>query len=148
MEMLKRFDWTDTNTSLELYEDHVSFIYPKRKRDIGFDTVSSISFFEGNFFKNPTITFNGAGLIHTEYSVLAGLVTFKDGELTVSLKYKDALREFYEAANGQWKLYKQNTSISREQHNADQLMRWKELLDAGAITQEEYNIKKKQLLEI
>lgn len=28
----------------------------------------------------------------------------------------------------------------------DELMKWKQLLDAGAITQEEYDIKKKQLL--
>ena len=97
--------------SLELYEDHVSFVYPKRKQDIGFDTVTSISFFEGNFFKNPTITFTGAGLVHTEYSVLAGMTTINDGELTVSLKQREPLREFYEAANRQWKLYKQNRQI-------------------------------------
>lgn len=146
MGMLKKYSWA--NISLELYEDHVSFVYPKRKQDIGFDTVTSISFFEGNFFKNPTITFTGAGLVHTEYSVLAGMTTINDGELTVSLKQREPLREFYEAANRQWKLYKQSAPVSEGQSNADQLKKWKELLDAGAITQEEYDAKKKQLLGI
>lgn len=146
MDILKKFSWA--NISLELYEDHVSFVYPKRKRDIGFDTVTSISFFEGNIFKNPTITFSGAGLIHTEYSLLAGMITINDGELTVSLKEREPLRAFFEAADKQWKLYKQGTAASGGKSNADDIMRWKDLLDAGAITQAEYDAKKKQLLGI
>jgi len=143
--MLEKFSWA--NMSLELYEDHVSFVYPKKKRDIGFDTVTSISFFEGNFFKNPTITFSGAGLIRTEYSILAGMITINDGELTVPFTEREPLRAFFEAADKQWKLYKQGTTASGKS-NADDIMRWKNLLDAGAITQAEYDAKKKQLLGI
>jgi ABC-type transport system involved in multi-copper enzyme maturation permease subunit len=36
--------------------------------------------------------------------------------------------------------------IQQQTNNADELKKYKELLDDGAITQEEYNIKKKQLL--
>ena len=32
--------------------------------------------------------------------------------------------------------------------NADELLKFKQLLDSGAITQEEYDIKKKQLLNL
>lgn len=39
-----------------------------------------------------------------------------------------------------------NTSGATPSSNADEIMKYKELLDAGAITQEEYEAKKKQLL--
>ena len=146
MNMLKKFSWADT--SLELYEDHVSFIYPKKRRDISFDMVTSISFFGGTFWKNPTITFNGAGLIHTEYSALAGLITINEGELTVSMGQGESLREFYEEADKQWKLYKEREPSNGGQSDVDQLLKWKELLDAGAISQEEYDKKKAQILNI
>ncbi len=38
------------------------------------------------------------------------------------------------------------TNVVTEKTNADELKKYKELLDSGAITQEEYNEKKKQLL--
>lgn len=45
---------------------------------------------------------------------------------------------------------KQNTVIEQQTgtSNADELRKYKELLDTGAITQEEFEVKKKQLLEL
>lgn len=146
MNMLKKFSWS--YVSLELYEDHVPFVYPKGRRDISFDTVTSIRFLEGNIFKNPTITFNAAGLIHTEHSALAGLVTVNDGELTVPMGRREELRAFYEEADRQWKLYKEKELPRKGQSNVDQLLKWKELLDAGAISQEEYDKIKAQILNL
>lgn len=40
-----------------------------------------------------------------------------------------------------------NKAIIETKNNADELKKYKELLDMGAITQEEFNIKKKQLLK-
>ena len=36
----------------------------------------------------------------------------------------------------------------RQTSQADELKKFKDLLDSGAITQEEYNVKKKQLLNL
>ncbi|MBQ1535200.1 MAG: SHOCT domain-containing protein, partial [Ruminococcus sp.] len=41
-----------------------------------------------------------------------------------------------------------NTIQSPQQTSIDDLKRYKELLDSGAITEEEYESKKKQLLNI
>ena len=41
------------------------------------------------------------------------------------------------------------TSISRnDSSQADELKKYKELLDNGVISQEEFNVKKKQLLDL
>lgn len=41
----------------------------------------------------------------------------------------------------------QRTNTSANHFSADELKKYKELLDSGAITQEEYEIKKRQILQ-
>ena len=52
-----------------------------------------------------------------------------------------------EKENKNWEKKEVKTS-DRQTSQADELKKFKELLDSGAITQEEYNVKKKQLLNL
>lgn len=58
----------------------------------------------------------------------------------IAVKIKERIEEIHKAANRQCN----NGPVS----SADEILKYKNLLDAGAITEEEYNAKKRQLLGI
>jgi hypothetical protein len=66
--------------------------------------------------------------------------------------YKNAnafARSVFDVLYGVFKNYKENgepTANTNTISNADEIKKYKDLLDAGAITQEEFEAKKKQLL--
>ena len=66
---------------------------------------------------------------------------------------KDTVSFFADIVNEQVELYKKNKNISKSQvlnniSPADELIKYKQLLDMGALTKEEFDKKKKELLGV
>ena len=69
-------------------------------------------------------------------------VSLEKGSI-ISYSAEMAWSDLYFAVN---EINSANESSSAGESAADELLKWKKLLDAGAITQDEFNTKKKQLL--
>ncbi len=101
-------------------------------------TLQTIVYRKGSIFANGVIQFGtlgGQSDINT--------VFFFPGKNAEALEFKNyvekKLREYQERPQGQ--------SVVQQISQADELKKFKELLDAGVITQEEFENKKKQILE-
>lgn len=67
--------------------------------------------------------------------------------LAAGMQQSKNVTRFVEAFSSKIKQYDKNSVATSSNFNtADEIMKYKQLLDAGAITQEEYDAKKKQLL--
>lgn len=91
-----------------------------------------------------------ADIGHDEY---LGFLSFKTAEEEIlfffSENHEDAIDEIYLYISNKLEKRKKtatNASVSNEFSAADEIMKYKELFDAGAITEDEYDAKKKQLL--
>lgn len=120
-------------------------IYGRWYKEIPFSTITNISF-SGGMFKSM-ISFNAVG---DTYSPLnTSNTNFSMGSVTCSVKNNTAqiiykkCRELFEKTN---ESLLENKQIGNSFSVADEILKYKKLLDAGAITQEEFEIKKKQLL--
>ncbi|WP_034450206.1 SHOCT domain-containing protein [Butyrivibrio sp. AE2032] len=101
-------------------------------------TLQTIVYRRGSIFANGIIQFGtlgGQSDINT--------VFFFPGKNDEALEFKNyvekKLREYQERPQGQ--------SVVQQISQADELKKFKELLDAGVITQEEFEKKKQQILE-
>ena len=82
------------------------------------------------------------------YTAKPGIVIGKGGQLSEQLKKDlEKMKEIYNYVDGKIREYKNKGNGTVQQLSpADELKKFKELLDAGIITQEEFDAKKKELL--
>lgn len=99
-----------------------------KRVDLPLDTISAVG---TSFFKGIDIG-TSAGKIHFKW--------IKNNE--------EIHAEISKLLNSRQANKKEQTTIVNNVSNADELTKYKELLDTGVITQEEFNTKKKQLLGI
>lgn len=87
-----------------------------------------------------------SGIMHDKRNNFLGENSFS----WASIKKNEKMKEVADYINKQINLYKnqKNNSSANISSNADELKKFKELLDNGTITQEEFNEKKKQLLNL
>ena len=64
----------------------------------------------------------------------------------VTAEYMQEVINYVKAKVSEYKQAANVVNVAAPQSNADELKKYKELLDAGVITQEEFDAKKKQLL--
>ena len=109
-------------------------IYGLKLIDIPLDRINSISHSKGLIF---------------------GKIAITDGATTRMIENisKDTVSFFADIVNEQVELYKKNKNISKSQvlnniSPADELIKYKQLLDMGALTKEEFDKKKKELLGV
>lgn len=115
-------------------------------KEILFDTITTITFSGGLF--SSMITF---GAIGDTYAALNPLdVNSHQSGVTCSVKNITA-RQIYNKCKSTFEEAKSKLSQTNKEtfasSNADEILKYKQLLDMGVITQEEFDKKKKQLLE-
>ena len=116
-------------------------------KEILFNTISNITFSKGLF--SSMISFNAIGdFTHIDIDTLK--VTSRQSGVTCSVKNKTA-QEIYNKCkitfeNAKEKLLHPQTNINLS--FADEILKYKKLLDVGAVTQEEFEKKKQQLLNL
>ena len=107
-------------------------LFQTKTEVINVDNIDNISS-EGNSITGGKITFNS---LSKTYSIL---VSYKSSIMQLIVDtFEEAIKN---AKNGKNQT-NQNSSV------ADEIKKYKDLLDAGAITQEEFDAKKKQLLNL
>lgn len=111
------------------YSDCIGLQYKKSSANIGFIQMETAS-----------------GIMHDKRNNFLGENSFS----WASIKKNEKMKEVADYINKQINLYKnqKNNSSANISSNADELKKFKELLDNGIITQEEFNEKKKQLLNL
>lgn len=111
----------EAKKELVVYEDSVLCrVNPKKSKQLVFEDINNV-----DFGKN-TLKIVGTG------------VKFKISNLTNAESIKSVIIEKKKSV--------QNKSDSLNISNADELKKYKDLLDNGVISQEEYDVKKKQIL--
>lgn len=95
-----------------------------------YDKISSITL-SNTIFTSPS------GIMHIKYEGKEYTHPFNRNRLA---KMKNAIQEY--------ETIKKRGTIPKQQNPYDEIKQLKELLDMGAITQEEYDMKKKQLLNL
>ena len=143
------------NGSLYVYENRVEI-----KRDvfgsmskgnandksIPLDLIVDIEFKEGTMLKNGYIRFGVIG----EKEVKSGVLNATQDENTVMIKRADnedgrTIAKYIEDIL----IKRKNAKPATQQISvADEIIKFKELLDAGIITQEEFMVKKRELLRM
>lgn len=133
-----------------VYEDKIIFrIFPDEKV-VDVVDIESIEFSKATLWKNGYISIGAKGEIKNS----AGLRgAGKDLRSIVFFPKKNELAEkIYYHIRALIEKNKTNNSMQINQEkqvsSADELRKFKELLDEGIITQEEYDLKKKQLLDL
>lgn len=110
---------------LVVYEDSVLCrISSKKSKQLVFDDINNVD------FGKSTLKLVGAG------------IKFKISNLTNAEEIKSAIIEKKKSMQKVEETVTKNAPVS----NAEELKKYKELLDSGVITQEEFDAKKKQLL--
>lgn len=110
---------------LVVYEDSVLCrISSKKSKQLVFDDINNVD------FGKSTLKLVGAG------------IKFKISNLTNAEEIKSAIIEKKKSMQKVEETVTKNAPVS----NAEELKKYKELLDSGVITQEEFDTKKKQLL--
>ncbi len=141
------------NGQLELYEDKVIIKrkgalakitqgFTKGDKTIYIRQITGIDFKPGGNLVNGYIQFTVPGgnekgkgafeAVQDENSVM-----FKKKDNDIAIKIKEKVEELQQRSSS-------NTSVS----GADEIKKYKELLDEGVITEEEFNKKKKEILGI
>ena len=106
-------------------------IYGLKQREIPLDKINSISQKKG---------------------LLLGNITIQDGATAIKIENidKNSISPFVDTLNSAIDAFKtplRSTSApSQFHHGADELRKFKELLDEGIITKEEFDTKKRQIL--
>jgi hypothetical protein len=144
------------NGQIEVFEDKIVIT---RKGLVGFSThglagektipmsaIQSVQFRKGGMLANGFIQFAVLGGIERQSGVCAAV----QDENTVMLMMGEqsntgkTIKEYIESRI--LELSKQQATIVQQTSVADEIVKFKALLDAGVITQEEFDMKKKQLL--
>ena len=143
------------NGSLYVYENRVEI-----KRDvfgsmsqgnandksIPLDLIVDVEFKEGTMFKNGYIRFGVIG----EKEAKSGVLNATQDENTVMIKKADNedSRKIAKYIEGILIKRKNAKPAAQQVSVADEIIKFKELLDAGVITQEEFIVKKRELLRM
>ena len=116
---------------LHLYDNYLIWsqgVIGVEESTINYSDIISVSFTNGNFLANAAFQINTAGRVYS-----CGFTCAASGFEYVA----DDINQRREAAKG-----------SSSKSPAEQILEFKQLLDAGIITQSEFEAKKKQLLNI
>ena len=143
------------NGTVYVYEDQVVIrrkgvfsLTAGKENSMPFSTITGVKFMEGNAITKGHIKFLIKGVTDTK-AVSFGSVSDSDRYAVLFGKKLNteavAIKNFVEE-----KLAKNDdsTNIFNPLSSADEIKKYKELLDSGVITQEEFDSKKKQLLSI
>lgn len=144
------FELKGNLNKLLVYEDKIIFRFFADEKVVDAVDIESIEFSKATLWKNGYISIGAKGEIKNSGGIrgaaqdLRSIVFFpKNNELAEKIyNHIRALIEKNKTNN--------STQINQEKQvsSADELRKFKELLDEGIITQEEYDLKKKQLLDL
>ena len=141
-----------TNGKIEVYNDRIIITRPriflKGSKTIPINSIKSVQFKKGGFFVRGFIQFGILGGIEARGGVIdAG---FDENTVVFSKKYNNnanKIKEFIES-----KIFNENTDSKKfnsEKISAtDEIIKYKKLLDEGIINEDEFNMKKKELLKL
>lgn len=89
-------------------------------------------------------------IVSVKKSWMGGLVLLTTGQQKIRFRLIKNLTNIIEVINKTAETNGKNTIVANENHDsvADELKKYKELLDENVISQEEYDAKKKQLLQL
>lgn len=142
------------NGTVYVYEDRVVIkrkgifsLTAGKENSMPFTTISGVKFMEGNAITKGHIKFLIKGIADMR-SVSFGSVSDSDRYAVLfSKKQNDSALSIKNYVEERLAIIN-NSSIHNSLSSADELKKYKELLDANIITQEEFNAKKEQLLGI
>lgn len=148
-----------TGTSLEVYEEYVVIYFMETGayfanslkgganggKRIDIENITSIQFKEPGGVTVGFIQFEYPGSIGNKAGLVAAIND--ENSIPVSPQNLELARQIVEFIEKQRKALKNQNGVTRVAvSSADEILKFKELLDAGIITQEEFEAKKKQLL--
>lgn len=124
--------WVVVCTNKRILMLDVGLLYGLKSIDIPLDKISGITQSKGVAFGSISITYGG-------------------NIMGIDKVLNAAIPHFIDAVNKEIPLYKQSktSTVSHDATKAsaaDELLKYKQLLDMGALTEEEFKIKKKELL--
>ena len=122
--------WAIKQYEINVTETRVCGKTPFKQVDLPLDSVSAVS----------TSIFNGIAVGTSSGKIVFYFVKNRDKIYSKLTKY------LTDRQAKQVKATAPVTNITQEQSSADELKKFKDLLDSGIITQEEFDAKKKQLL--
>ena len=160
----KYYVWAHTGTSMEVYEDHVvidlmpnkGYVYNSMRgcgnggKRINFSDITSIQYREPTDMLMGFLQFTYPGSVECKGGYDA--ILNDENSIPVSMKDSELVKEivsFIEKKREELKKEEKTVNVvvpSASGSVADELKKFKELLDMGIITQEEFDAKKKQLL--
>ena len=165
---MEEFILKGSNGILTVYEDRavisrntingVLYQGVKGEKSFFYSSLSSIEYKKPSFIANGYIKFITAGTIdHQQNAGLFGISSSKSLKdpntliITYSEKTVNIANEIYEYVLNKIRQSKTNdvstqNNIVNNTSCADEILKFKNLLDKGIITQEEFNKKKKELL--
>lgn len=150
-----------TGTSLEVYEEYIIINFVESGayfanalkgggnggKRIDIDNITSIQFKEPAGVTIGFIQFEYPGSIGDKAGLGASIND--ENSIPVSTQNLELARQIVDFIEKQRKTLKNQHSATRMVvSTADEIMKFKKLLDAGIITQEEFEAKKKQLLDL
>lgn len=140
---------------LKVYEDHCLLIAKKNV----FTLLVTNKFFNGEkkfYYSDLTsVQFRAPGMLSDGYLEFeypgsrsgnnANAYT-SENAIAFTKKELPVMEDIYKYIDGKIREYKTKGNVTVQQSSAEELKKFKELLDNGIITQEEFDVKKKQLL--
>ena len=144
------------NADLHVYDDKIVIIGKGYNKGIGEKTIpmasiSAVQLIPSKMLVNGYITFNVLGENAGTRGGIGSSVDARKSENTVIVNKKaedeilKKIKEFVEEAKEKAST-NQGQTIIQQASSADELKKFKELLDMGIITQEEFDAKKKEIL--
>ena len=151
-----KFSYEGYNADLQVYDDKIVIIGKGYNKGIGeksipMTSVAAVQLIPSKMLVNGYITFNVAGEIAATRGGIGSSVDARQSENTVIVKKKSddeilkQIKTFVEEAKEKASA-NQGQTIIQQTSSADELKKFKELLDMGIISQEEFDTKKKELL--
>ena len=145
------------NADLFVYEDKIVIKGKKYNKSVGEKTIpmssiAAVQIIPSKLLLYGYITFNVVGEVASSRGGLGASFNARDSENTVIAKSRaddkifKEIKDYIEAIKEKTSNNQGATIIQQAASPAEELKKFKELLDAGIITQEEFDAKKKQLL--
>ncbi len=144
------------NADLQVFDDKIVIIGKGYNKGIGekaipMSSISAVQLIPSKMLVNGYITFNVLGENAASRGGIGSSVDARKSENTVIVNKKaddeilKKIKAFVEEAKEKAST-NQGQTIIQQTSSADELKKFKELLDMGIITQEEFDAKKKELL--
>lgn len=154
--MTQVFEFTSNSKFIVTVDDHTVKIQPKGfmnfinkggskgEKSIPLKSITAIQFKEPSMVTTGYIQFAYSGSTETKGGTMSAVKD--ENTITFVKKELDKARELVDLIESKRHVNEppSNNSVSA----ADEILKMKELLDAGILTQEEFDTKKKQLLNI